>query len=139
MILEKKQIRILVVEDEITIALGVKACLEAAGHAVVAIAPTAERAIEEFDNLQPDLVLMDIKLKEDLDGIEAARVIRSRSNVPIVFVTSYGDEDTIKRAEETHPSGFIIKPFHGNMLLETAETAFANHRKRERAKALLNA
>ncbi|MBI5426865.1 MAG: response regulator [Nitrospinae bacterium] len=134
--MNKSRIRILVVEDDIGVALVVKTCLESAGHEVIAIAPTAERAIEEFEDRQPDLVLMDIMLKSDLDGIEAARVIRSRSNVPIVFVASYGDEDTIKRAEGTHPSGFIIKPFRGNMLLETAETAYANHLKRERANAL---
>ncbi len=103
--------RILIVEDEIAIAEELKDRLITAGYEVPARTATGEKAVELAGEIDPDLVLMDINLEGEMNGIQAAEQIRSRQNIPIVFITAYSDEETLQRAKITEPYGFIVKPF----------------------------
>ena len=104
--------RILIVEDEGLIALDLKKRLEQAGYVVPAIEDNAPDALLAVENLQPDLVLMDIRLRGPRDGIEAADEIRRRFCLPVMFVTAHADRETLDRASITEPFGYIVKPFH---------------------------
>ena len=114
---------ILVVEDEIIVAKNIENKLTGLGFNVVATTSTGEDAIEKAKSLNPDLVLMDIKLKGEIDGIEAARVIREEKHLPIIYLTSYPDDETFRRAIETEPFGYLIKPFDAKELQRTIEIA----------------
>lgn len=103
---------ILVVEDERITAKDIKKSLEKAGYVVPAMVTTGEDAIKFCEENKPDLVLMDIKLEGEVDGIEAAETIISKFSIPIIYLTSYSDKSTVERAKTTHPSAFILKePF----------------------------
>ena len=85
--------------------------MEAMGYSVVAEVRSGEDAVDVASQLRPDLVLMDIRLNGEMDGISAAGQIRDQFAIPMVFVTAHADGDTLKRAEVTQPSGYLIKPF----------------------------
>lgn len=119
---------ILVVEDEKIIAKDIANVLKKFGYAVPAIASSGEEAIRRLEEMPVDLVLMDIVLKGDIDGIEAAKRITERFNIPVVHLTAYADEDTLSRVKETRPFGYIIKPFKERELYTTIEIALHNHR-----------
>ena len=102
---------ILIVEDEIILALSLQDRLEQLGYNMLAVVDSCALAVQLTMQLQPDLVLMDIKLKDGGDGVEAARLIRQNSEIPIVFMTAYGDDLTLQRARETRAQGFLMKPF----------------------------
>jgi CheY-like chemotaxis protein len=106
-----EEIRILVVEDESLIALDIVARLEAVGYRSVSIAATGEDAIREAERMRPHLILMDITLRGDMNGIEAAGIIRDRLGTPVVYVTAYSDSSVRERAMAISPAGFILKPF----------------------------
>lgn len=118
-----KSISILIVEDEKIVALDIKRRLMNLDYSVCGIASTGEEAIEDAKTLKPDLVLMDIMLKGEMDGIEAADIIKNRYNIPIVFLTASSDEKTIQRAKVTEPYGYILKPFEMRDLRSTIEIA----------------
>lgn len=120
--------RILVVEDEGIIAQDIKNCLEGLGYDVPDVVFTGEEAIEKVGKIQPDLVLMDIVLKGEKDGIETAREIRDRYNIPIVYLTAYEDDKTLKRARATEPLGYILKPFEERYLRSSIEMALYKHK-----------
>jgi CheY-like chemotaxis protein len=109
--------RILIVEDVEMIANFMELVLYRHGYLVTGIATSGEEAISAAQACPPDLVLMDIKLQGCVDGIEAAEIIRSSSDIPIVFVSAYTEPDMIKKALATGASGYIIKPFRGNDLI----------------------
>lgn len=111
-------VRVLVVEDEILIAVDIRATLMASGYAVVGIAATADQAVATAIKERPNIVLMDIRLAGARDGIDAAREIRERLDIPSLFVTANADERTRKRAEATAPIGFLHKPFDAPALRE---------------------
>ncbi|MBR8835631.1 MAG: response regulator [Stigonema ocellatum SAG 48.90 = DSM 106950] len=115
--------RILVVEDERIIASDIKYCLEKSGYIVPAIAAYGQQAIEKTAELQPDLVLMDVMLKGNMNGIEAAEQIVKLFNIPIIYLTAYSDENTLKKAKITQPFGYILKPFEEIQLITTIEIA----------------
>lgn len=117
------KIRILVVEDENIIALDLRIRLNRLGYAVLAVATTGEEAIEKANELHPDLVLMDIRLRGGMDGIEATQIIQARSDVPIVYLTALADEDTLRRAGATGAQGLIRKPFEDEELRTAIEVA----------------
>lgn len=102
--------RVLIVEDEVITAMATGAMLKRLGHVVAASVTSGEAALEAFRRQHPDLVLMDIRLDGELDGIETARAIRSQSDVPVVFVTAFVDARTRDRAAETKPFAFMPKP-----------------------------
>lgn len=114
---------VLVIEDEILVARELEARLTAMGYVVDGIAGQAREGIELVAEKHPDLVLMDIVLRGEMDGITAAREIRARFDVPAIYVTAYCDEKTLERAKDTEPYGFIIKPFSKSELRATLEMA----------------
>ncbi|MEG3842302.1 response regulator [Microcoleus sp. herbarium14] len=120
-------IRILVVEDEIIVAEDIAGRLKKLGYAVTATVASGEEALEKVAENRPDLVLMDIVLKGEMDGVTAAEKIRTRVDVPTVFLTAYADEKTLERAKLTNPFGYIIKPFQQNDLRVAIEIALHRH------------
>ncbi len=101
------------------------ATLEDMGYEVTATVSTGEAAILKAEETKPDLVLMDIVLEGQMDGIEAAGVIRSRLNIPIIYTTAYADEETRKRAEVTKPAGYLSKPVMTHQLGSAIEKALS--------------
>ncbi|MDR7666183.1 response regulator [Methanosarcina sp. Z-7115] len=121
--------RILIVEDEHIVAMGIKKMLKSLGYTVTGVASSGEDAISKTESTFPDVVLMDIMLKGDLDGVEAAREIRERFDVPIVYLTAYSDNNILERAKITEPFGYIIKPFDEKDLYSSIEIALHRQRK----------
>ncbi len=119
---------ILVVEDEGIVAQEIKSRLERLGYAVCGIVHSGVKAIEAADELRPNLVLMDIKIKGDMDGIEAAGEIKTRFNIPVIYLTAYTDEETLKRAKAMEPFGYIVKPFEERNLMVAIEIALHRHK-----------
>ncbi|HML26239.1 response regulator [Methanomethylovorans sp.] len=119
--------KILVVEDENIVALEIKKRLQKLGYIVPGVASTGEDAISKAEGILPDLVLMDIMLKGEIDGINAAGEIRKRFNIPVIYLTAYSDGDTIERAKLTEPYGYILKPFEEDDLRTTIEIALYRH------------
>ncbi len=122
------QASILVVEDEGIVAQEIKSRLEKAGYSVCGVVHDGERAVAEAEHLKPDLVLMDIRLKGDMDGIEAAGLIRERFNIPVVYLTAYTDSATLERAKVKEPFGYVVKPFETRSLMVSIEIALHRHR-----------
>ncbi len=117
--------RILVVEDEGIVALSINRQLERLGYEVPATLSSGEEAIAYTDREQPDLILMDILLDGELDGIEAAERIRQRHDIPIVYLTANSDDATVARAKATAPHGYILKPFEERELYTIIEMALS--------------
>jgi CheY-like chemotaxis protein len=103
--------KILLVEDDDVIAKVEDWRLKNLGYTVCGRATSGAEAMELVVNTKPDLVLMDINIRGDVDGIETARMIKKGFNIPVVYVTSHSDGPTLERAKETQPDGFIVKPF----------------------------
>jgi DNA-binding NarL/FixJ family response regulator len=102
---------ILIVEDERLVALDLASTLKEIGYSVVGSVSTGEAAIEQAIKLCPDLVLMDIRLAGELDGIQAALQIQEKADIPIIYLTAYSDDPTLTRAKATGPFGYLVKPF----------------------------
>src|SRR3954447_8534081 len=119
---------ILVVEDQRLIAADIENTLKKLGYVVVGNVSSGEDAISKANELRPELVLMDVHLRGEMDGIQAAEIIRDRLNVPVVYLTAYADEETIVRAKKTTPFGYLTKPFNERELRATIEIAFYTHR-----------
>ena len=124
--MEKK--RIFIVEDEGIVAKDIQKCLQNIGYSVLGIADTGEEAKKQAELLKPDLMLMDIVLKGEIDGIEAAQYIRDYLNIPVVYLTAYSDKSILKRAKVTEPFGYIVKPFMERELKSTIEMALHKHK-----------
>ncbi len=120
--------RIMIVEDEVIVAMDLQQRLEKMGYKVVAHATTGEEAIKFAVREVPDLILMDIKIRGDMDGIDAAARIRATQDVPIIYVTAFSGDDTIKRARQTEAFGYLIKPFDDRELRSSIEIAIYKHR-----------
>jgi two-component system, response regulator PdtaR len=115
--------KILLVEDDDVIAKVADWRLKKLGYTVCGRATNAAEAMELVVNTKPDIVLMDINIKGDVDGIETAKMIRKGFNIPVVYVTSHSDGPTLERAKETRPDGFIVKPFDDEDLRVAIELA----------------
>ncbi|RSD34596.1 MAG: response regulator receiver protein, partial [Methanohalophilus sp.] len=124
-----KKSRILVVEDEAIVAMVIKRRLQDLGYIVSGVASTGKDAITKVEGTFPDLVLMDIRLKGDMDGIEATKTIKDRFSLPVVYLTAHSDDVTFKKAKETDPDGYILKPFTEKDLSTTIEIALHKFRK----------
>jgi len=120
--------KILVVEDERVVALSIQNRLESLGYIVTANVTSAEAAIAGISQNPPDLVLMDIRLKGKIDGIEAAAQMRQQFQLPVVYLTAYNDEETLERAKLTEPYGYLLKPFESKDLATTIEVALYKHK-----------
>jgi PAS domain S-box-containing protein len=123
-----KDARILIVEDESIVARDVQLVLTNLGYTVLAVASSGKAAIRKTAELRPDLVLMDIMLQGELDGIQAAQQIHTLYDVPIIFLTAYADEKILQRAKITEPFGYILKPFEEKELYTNIEMALYKHR-----------
>ena len=119
--------KILVVEDEHIVALDIRNRLKGLGYAVPAIAHSGKQAIEKTEEHGPDLVLMDIMLKGDMDGIDTANYIHENIGIPVIYLTAYADQSTFERAKITEPYGYILKPFDERELYTSIEMALYKH------------
>ncbi len=123
---------ILIVEDESIVAMDVSTMLENLGYTVSGIAGSGEEAIQNVRERVPDLVLMDIMLRGDIDGIEAAEYIRLNFYIPVVYLTAYSDNKTLERAKITEPYGYILKPFEERELHTCIEISLYKHQMEEK-------
>ncbi|MBE9047583.1 EAL domain-containing protein [Pleurocapsales cyanobacterium LEGE 10410] len=119
---------ILIVEDELLIAKNTAKKLEKLGYAVCKIVSSGEAAIQYVNQKQPDLILMDIAIKGDIDGIETASRIKSTVDIPIIFLTAYANDETLDRASEVGCYGYLIKPFRDRELQATIKMALSRYR-----------
>ncbi len=115
--------RLLIVEDEGIVALNIQNRLQGLGYSVVATVSSGEEAIQVAGETRPDLILMDIKLDGNVDGIEAAAEINRLFHLPVVYLTAYTNDETLNRAKLTEPYGYILKPFEARDLCTTIEVA----------------
>src|SRR5581483_9729273 len=120
--------RIMIVEDERIVAKDLQFRLQSLGYHVAATASEGHDAISKAASTRPSLVLMDIRLENGMDGIEAAEHIRSDLDIPVVFLTAYADQATLARAKITEPFGYILKPFEERELQSTIEIALYRHK-----------
>lgn len=122
------QIKVMIVEDELITAEAIAILLKKLNYEPVAIVSSGEGAISKLKNLDIDLILMDIILAGAMDGIETAQFIKAKHNIPIIFITAYGDKKTLDRAKISEPYGYIVKPItNEDELLPTIELAMYNH------------
>ena len=119
--------KILVVEDDKNVAAVLEARLESFGYDVCDIAATGVKAIDSALNLNPDLILMDILLEGEMNGIEAANKIKEQSNVPIIFLTCLNDPVVLERAIDTNPYGYLVKPYDNAALKSAIEITLIRH------------
>ncbi|MFK7932623.1 MAG: response regulator [Saprospiraceae bacterium] len=118
--------KILIIEDDPLIAEDLADLVERADYQVVGIAYKAESAFKLLRTTSPDLILLDINLNSELSGIDLAHFINKNYQIPFIYVTSFSDRDTIERVRETHPMGYLVKPFNEQSLYTTLEIALAN-------------
>lgn len=118
---------ILIVEDERIVALDLRVTLEHLGYRVTGIAASAAEAYAAAGTERPDLVLMDVRLHGDTDGIQTAAALRAQWQVPVVFLTANANNEMLRRALATAPAGFLAKPYDERVLLNTIEVALAQH------------
>jgi PAS domain S-box-containing protein len=123
---------IMVVEDELIVAEDLVHWLTSLGYTVGARAVTGQEAIRLCETSRPDLILMDILLPGDMDGIEAAEIVRKRFDIPVVYITASSDESTLARAKVTEPLGYVLKPFDERGLYSTIEMAMYKHQSERR-------
>ncbi|MBT4091531.1 MAG: PAS domain S-box protein [Deltaproteobacteria bacterium] len=115
--------KILIVEDEAIIAMEIESQLQGLGYEVISIVDTGEKAIKKAGEDNPDLILMDIRIKGEMDGIQTAAIIREQFDIPVVFSTAYLDEERIELAKLTMPFGYVLKPVQERDLKVTIEMA----------------
>jgi diguanylate cyclase (GGDEF)-like protein len=119
--------RVLVVEDDAIVGSDIKLTLVRLGYAVVGPLPAAVDAMAMVLKHQPDVVLMDIHTKGTMDGVEAARILRQRMRVPVIFLTAHSDPETVRRAGQVEPLGYVVKPFKAADLASVIEVALHRH------------
>jgi signal transduction histidine kinase len=119
--------KILIVEDEPIIALDIKQRLTLMGYEVMVIADSSKTALTAVDRFPIDLVLMDIRLRGNVSGIEVASQIWSEFNIPVIFVTAHADQVTLAQAKASQPFGYIVKPFENEDLVTAIETALSRY------------
>ena len=118
---------IFIVEDDAAIALTIRNNLESNGYQVAGQTNRGEDAIKKVEELHPDLVLMDISLKGEMDGIETANQIRTKFDIPVIFLTAFTDPSIIELARNVEPYGYILKPFEERELAIAIEMAIYKH------------
>ncbi len=121
------KLRVLIVEDEPVIAENISMYLDNADFEVSGIAYDSDEANEQLQNNTPDAAILDINLESEEDGIDIAKRINQKYQIPFLFLTSYSDKETLQRAKAVNPSGYIVKPFNEKTLLASLEIAISNH------------
>ncbi|QHU99423.1 response regulator transcription factor [Synechocystis sp. CACIAM 05] len=124
--------KVLIVEDERLVAQHIAQLLKSDGYEICAIASDGATALKKIAEFYPDLVLLDIRIKGEIDGIEVAERIKSLYSIPIVYLTAFSDGETLERAQKTNPQGYVIKPFRREQLLSTVAIAIANHQQQRK-------
>lgn len=119
--------KILVVEDETLVALDIASALKKEGYLVIDTVESAEEAFKAIEDDLPDLILMDINIDGPINGIEASRRILAVYDIPVVFLTAYNDKDTIDKAIQVSPAGYLIKPFKRQELYAAVALAMAKN------------
>lgn len=127
----------MVVEDNVNVAAVLEARLESFGYRVCAIADTGRKAINDTLKHQPDLVLMDILLDGEMNGLEAAEQIASQSDVPIIFISCLNDLEILERAVKINSYGYILKPYDNNVLRSSIEIALLKYRAAKERETLI--
>ena len=122
-----EQRSVLVVEDEQIVATELREILAGLGYRTIAAASTGLEALARTEETHPDLILMDIRIKGEMDGIETASRITARWNIPIIYVTAHADRETLRRAKVTGPLGYVLKPFSERELQIAIEMALYKH------------
>jgi PAS domain S-box-containing protein len=123
---------ILIVEDEGVVALSIQAALRKMRYKVVGIAVTGNEAIALAMEHKPDVILMDIHIKGDIDGIQTTEKLNEITDIPVIFLTAYADDETVKRAIQTHSHSYLIKPYNPRELYSNIE--FAIYKRRMKAR-----
>ena len=118
--------KIFIVEDESIVAFDIECCLKKNGYSVVGSATSHVEIMEKVSMTKPDLVLMDIRIHGDIDGIECAKQLRNIFETPVVFLTAHSDNNTIERATKTRAFGYVLKPFNEKTLVTNIEMALSN-------------
>lgn len=118
---------ILIVEDELLFAKNLAQKLQKLGYKVIKIVSSGEGAIKQITKDKPDLILMDIAIKGHLNGIETAKTIQETYHIPVIYLTAYGDDDTLNKVFETQAYGYIIKPFKDQELKAILQIAFKQY------------
>jgi PAS domain S-box-containing protein len=124
-------VKVLVVEDEYILAINLQESLQSLGYTVLDIADSAELAIEKATQLRPNLILMDIRLRGELDGIQAAEQIWLYLQIPVIYVTGHSDKSTVERATLTSPFGYILKPIKEKELYVAIQTALNRYNREQ--------
>lgn len=124
--------RILIVEDELIIASDLSDSLQSFGHAVVGVAKSGNEALSLAKETHPDLVMMDVVLQGEMDGIQVAEQLRSTLGVPVLYLSSYGDNDKLERAKRTKPHAYLIKPWSEGELQAAICLALYRHEAEEK-------
>ncbi len=119
--------KIIIIEDEALIAAELKSTLDLLGHKVVGHSMNGDKALDLFAQVEADLILLDINIKGTLSGIDLAKIIRKKYNVPFVYLTSFSDKTTLDLVKDTLPYGYIVKPFSENDLKVNIELALFKH------------
>jgi PAS domain S-box-containing protein len=119
---------VLIVEDEGVVALSIKAALTKMGYTVVGIAVSGSEAIALATEKKPDVILMDIHIKGDIDGIQTTEKLNSVMDVPVIFLTAYADDETVSRAIRTGSHSYLVKPYNPRELYSNIEFAIYKHR-----------
>lgn len=121
-------IRVLIVEDEAVVALHLRQELSKLGYSVAGIATSGDRALKLIEETFPDAILMDIHIQGEIDGIETARKIPRYLHIPVIYLTAYSEDTTLGRAGDTHPYGYLLKPFLDRELHATIQMALVRAR-----------
>lgn len=119
--------KILIVEDEAIVALDIARRLEKMDYEVIGRLASGEEALELIAKQPPDLVLMDINLQGEMDGLDTATTIYKTYNIPVIYLTAYAGKSTLERAKQSKPYGYILKPFKEKELHATIEVALSRH------------
>ncbi len=128
--------RIMVVEDEVIVAMDIEDRLAAMGYGLAGRATSGQQALALVEEKRPDLVLMDIRLQQVMDGVAAAEEIRRRFHLPVIFLTAYSEDATLDRAKLAEPYGYLLKPFDDRELKSVIEIALYKHRAEEEIRRL---
>jgi two-component system, response regulator PdtaR len=118
-----EKIKILIVEDESILALGLKKKLENLGYSVTGMAASGKETFDKVSENKPDLIMMDIVIKGDIDGIETTAILNKTESIPVIYLTAYADDEILKRAATTEPYGYILKPYKEKELKANIEMA----------------
>jgi DNA-binding NarL/FixJ family response regulator len=126
--------KVLIVEDEPLIANDIEFTIEEAGFSVIGIAHSSVKALDMINNRNPDIVLLDISIKGDKNGIEIGEILQKNHGTPFIYITSYADKNTLELAKATLPYGYIVKPFKDRDIISAIEMAMFRHKNEQKPK-----